>query len=77
MTILETLKEIIHDADPTIDVDSITAESSLVEDLGIDSLTVAMISVEVEEKFLLEIDTNEKFVTVGDVCKYIEKNAKA
>lgn len=73
MTVLETLKDIIKDADATIDVSTITTDCKLVEDLNIDSLTVAMISVELEERYDIEIDVNRKFVTVGDVCGYIEK----
>ena len=72
MTVLETLKDIIKDADATIDVSTVTAESRLIEDLNIDSLTVAMISVELEERYDIEIDVNQKFVTAGDVCGYIE-----
>ncbi len=77
MTVLETLKDIIKDADATIDISTITADSKLVEDLNIDSLTVAMISVELEERYDIEIDVNQKFVTVGDVCGYIEKTASS
>lgn len=72
MTVLDTLKDIIKDADATIDVSAVTAESRLIEDLNIDSLTVAMISVELEERYNIEIDVNQQFVTVGDVCRYIE-----
>ena len=72
MTVLDTLKDIIRDADPTIDVSVITESARLVEDLNIDSLTVAMISVELEERFDIEIDVNQRFSTIGDVCAYIQ-----
>lgn len=77
MTILETIKDIIVDADSTIDASRIEPSARLIEDLGIDSLTVAMISVEIEDRFNIEIDTEQKFETVGEVCDYIEELSAA
>ena len=77
MTVLETLKDIIKDADATIDLSTVKPDSRLVEDLNIDSLTVAMISVELEERYDIEIDVNQKFKTVEDVCNYIEARIEA
>ena len=54
--------------------DTITPESSFIEDLGADSLDIVELVMTFEEEFGVEIpDTEaEKIVTVGDAVKYIE-----
>ena len=49
-------------------------ESSLVADLGADSLDLVEVIMALEEKFELEIDDEdaEKIATVEDIIKYIE-----
>ncbi len=52
---------------------TIQDDSLLIEDLGLDSLYVVQITVDVEEQFGLEIpDENaDKFKTVGDIVSYV------
>ena len=57
------------------DPDSITMESTFVDDLGADSLDVFQIIMGIEEAFDIEIPTEEaeKIVTVGDAVEQIKK----
>ena len=70
---LETLKGII-DEYVSVDLDSITTETKLREDLGLDSLDMASLACEVEDEFGIEIpdDAIYSVITVGDVIKFIE-----
>ena len=59
-----------------VEADSITTETTVVEDLGADSLDIFQIVMGIEEEFDIEIPTDaaEKIVTVGDAVEQI-KNA--
>ena len=59
-----------------VEADSITTETTFVEDLGADSLDIFQIIMGIEEEFDIEIPTDaaEKIVTVGDAVEQI-KNA--
>ena len=60
-----------------IDEDSITADSSIVEDLGADSLDIVDLEMSLEDEFDTEIpdEAIEGIKTVGDIVHYIEENA--
>lgn len=77
MEIFEKVKELIVDQ---LDVDEelVTMETSIVEDLGADSLDLVDLVMELENEFGTEIPDEEiqNIKTVGDVVSYIEK-AKA
>ncbi|MEG1774160.1 MAG: acyl carrier protein [Oscillospiraceae bacterium] len=57
-----------------LDEDDITMDSSIVDDLGADSLDVVDIVMSLEDEFDTEIpdDTIENIKTVGDVVRFIE-----
>ncbi|HUU69395.1 MAG TPA: acyl carrier protein [Planctomycetota bacterium] len=57
--------------------DKIGLETSFVNDLGADSLDVAELLMEFEEKFEITIPTEEaeKITTIGDAVKYIKEHA--
>jgi acyl carrier protein len=61
-----------------VDEETITRDSSFVEDLGADSLDVVELVMALEEEFEIEIpdEQAEKIVTVGDAVKYIEAHMK-
>ncbi|MDR7532398.1 MAG: acyl carrier protein [Armatimonadota bacterium] len=61
-----------------VEEETITRDSSFVEDLGADSLDVVELVMALEEEFEIEIpdDQAEKIVTVGDAVKYIETHMK-
>ena len=70
----EKVKNILVDELQLNDED-ITLESELVNDLGINSLELADLIMVCEEKFNIEIGDEDirKFITVADICAYLEK----
>lgn len=72
---LEKLKDLIADQ-LDVDVDSITEDSNIQEDLGADSLDIVDLMMAIEEEFDVEIPDEklEGIKTVGDIAKYIEDN---
>ena len=72
--VFEGLKEIIVTVKPAIDLDKVSYDSRLVTDLGIDSLSMLLLSLATEHKFNMHFDdSNPPFQTVGDVCDYVLK----
>ena len=69
---LEKLKQILAKILPDVDMDSVTEETRLAEDLGCDSLTLMMLSMEIEDAFNFRFSEFVRFETVGDVCGYLE-----
>jgi acyl carrier protein len=69
----EKLKKIIAEV-LSIDEDSISLETTFVDDLGADSLDVFQIIMAIEEEFDIEIanEAAEKIVTVGDAVEQIK-----
>ena len=57
-----------------IDVDVVTDDKNIMEDLGADSLDTVQIVMELEEAFNVEItdDEAETLTTVGAIKQYIE-----
>jgi acyl carrier protein len=70
-TILEGLKEILHQIKPSMDLSSVNGDSQLVRDVGLDSLTILLLSLAVETKFGFKFEGTPKFATVGEVIDYI------
>ena len=73
----ETLKKFLIDELHVNEAD-ITMEAELSGDLGINSLELADLVYICEEKFNIEIADEDLhgFITVGDVVRYLEENAK-
>ena len=69
---LEKLKEILGRVLPGVDVNGVTTETRLVEDLGFDSLALMMMSMEIEDAFGFRFTELVTFETVGDACAYLE-----
>ena len=57
-----------------VEPEKITAESNLITDLKADSMDIATLLLEVEEKYGTEIseDDMDSLQTVGDIVKYLE-----
>ena len=72
----EKIKSIIADQLGIDDLDTITMETSLVEDLEADSLDAVEVIMALEDEFGIEIpdEDAENFKTIGDLYKYIETN---
>ena len=59
-----------------VEEEKVTAEASITEDLGADSLDVVDLVMSIEEEFDIEIpdEAVENIKTVGDIVSYIESN---
>lgn len=71
--ILDTMKQ--HLGQRGIEVQDLTMESDLVEDLGLDSLDTVELTLGLEESFGIEIPDSEleNLKTVGDTVGLIER----
>lgn len=70
--ILEKLREILSVVKPQIDVKDVTPDTLLANDLGIDSLSMMLMALAIEDKFGFRFDTVKPFITLGEVCDYIK-----
>lgn len=72
----ETLKKFLVD-EAHVNPDDVTMEAELSGDLGINSLDLANLVYNCEERFNIEIADEDlhNFTTVGDVVRYLEENA--
>lgn len=70
---IDKIKEIIADK-LNVDIEQITAESRIKEDLGADSLDTVELVMALEEETGHDIDdeTAIELVTVGDIIRYLE-----
>lgn len=73
---LEKLKELMRGVDQDVDLDNVTLETRLIEDLHFDSLGIMMFAMAIEDEFGVQFDEPMNFVTVKDVVDYIEANKK-
>lgn len=75
MNMLETVKEILANQ-LQVDVDTITEDTDIMDDLGADSLDVVEMLMAIEQEYGITVpdDVITSFKTVGDVAKYIENN---
>ena len=70
---LEKIKAIIAEV-LNIDADSITEDTTFVDDLGADSLDIFQIIMGIEEEYDIELDNEsvEQIQTVGDAIRTIK-----
>lgn len=71
----EKIREIIADQLGK-DVEEITMETSVKEDLEADSLDLFQIINDIEDEFDVKIEDIENIKTVGDVVKIVEESQK-
>jgi acyl carrier protein len=73
--VLEKVKAILSEQFD-VEEDSITAETSIADDLGADSLDVVDLLMSIEDEFEIEVPDEEidNIKTVGELVKYIEDN---
>ena len=71
---LEQLKQIISEQ-LTVDLEKVTLEARITEDLGADSLDLFELVMAIEEAFSVEIPSEdlEQIATVEDVVEYLKK----
>lgn len=67
--VFEGLKEILTNLRPATDLSNANFDTELVRELGVDSLTLMVLSLAVEDKFQMRFPDGTKApVTVGEVC---------
>lgn len=69
--ILTDVKNIAKDQ-LEVDVDKITLDTNIKEDLEADSLDLFEILNELEDKYDLELDADESIVTIGDLVDFVK-----
>ncbi len=69
---LDRLKDTLRDAMPGVDLEAVTPETNLTEDLYIDSMDQIMIALLIEEEFNISLADVELPQTAGDLCALIE-----
>lgn len=72
--LFEKVRDIIAEELGVDDVDSITMETSMMDDLDADSLDAVEIIMALEDEFEIEVpdEEAESFKSIGDIVKYIE-----
>jgi acyl carrier protein len=70
--IFEKVREILS-KELNIPEEDITLESNFTDDLGIDSLDLVQLVMELEEAFDITIDDAEAIKTVQDAVSFVEK----
>ncbi len=69
----KTVKAIMGDDYP-VDLDSVTRETRLIEDMGLNSISILMLVVGIEDEFGIEFPAQTKsYLTVGDVEDTIQQ----
>ena len=71
--VFDKLLEIFENVIPEVDTGDISEESTLFEDLGLNSLTMMLLAVSVEDEFDIKFEDVEALETVGDVCDFIRE----
>ena len=74
--ILKDLKEILQLIKPSLDLSSVNEDTQLISDIGLDSLTIMLLSLAIENKYKIKFEGALKFNTVGDVMDYISQATK-
>jgi acyl carrier protein len=76
--IFEGVKDVIREISPDTDLESVTEETSIVDDLDVDSLDVVEIIMKIEDAFEVKVadEDAQEWKNIGDVIDYIiEKQA--
>lgn len=73
--IFDAVKGILKQIKPAADFSNINDDSQLVRDLGLDSLTILLLSLAIENRFGFKFEGNPRFSTVGEVLDYISANS--
>lgn len=74
--IFERVKEVIGEQLGIEDIETITMETTFIDDLGADSLDIVELIMALEDEFDMEIPEAEaeKISSVGDAVEYIKNN---
>ncbi len=70
----ERLLKLIEENMPDADLSHATLDSRLMEDLGMDSVGMMMLSMSIEDEFGVRFDEPVYFATVRDVINWLEEH---
>ena len=70
--VIEIIKNIIVENDIEFSVEEINDSTLLTNDLGLDSLDLALLTVEIESEFGVDIFENGLISTVGEIFKQLK-----
>ena len=71
----DRLLKLIQENMPDIDLKGVNENSRLMQDIGMDSIGMMMLSMAIEDEFGVRFDEPVFFETVKDVLNWLEKNA--
>ena len=71
----ERLLKLIQENLPDADLSKATMDSRLMEDLGMDSIGMMMLSMSIEDEFGVQFDEPVFFKTVKDILDWLEAHA--
>ena len=74
--VFEKIREIIAEQTGK-DVDEITLETNVIEDLDADSLDLFQIINDIEDEFDVSVEDPESIVTVKDAVDFVESHKEA
>lgn len=74
--VFEGLKESLQLVKPSLDLSKVSEDTRLIGDIGLDSLTIMLLSLAIENKFNMKFEGALTFNTVGDVIDYVMKAAE-
>ena len=66
----------MKNVDPDMNLDNVTLDTKLIDDLHFDSLGIMMFAMAIEDEFGVTFDEPMNFLTVRDVVEFIETNKK-
>ena len=61
---------------PKLDLNTVTMDSSLIMDLGMDSLSMLLMSLGIENKYKMQFETAKPFTYVKEVVDYVCEHCK-
>ena len=70
----EKLAGILLKMKPETDLSLVNEDTRIIDELGMDSLTLLMMALQAEKTFGIRFENLQasSFQTVGDICRYIE-----
>ncbi len=75
--VYDKLITILQRVKPNVDISTVNMDSRLITDLGIDSLSMMLLAISVEDEFGIEFGDDTNFSTVKEICDYVESKTNA
>lgn len=64
--------EILKEVKPNTDFDKVSADSDIFTDLRIDSFTIILLAICIEDEFKIRFEGELAFRTLNELCDHIE-----